>query len=81
MTLQTTKLIQMRLDSCAFERHKWPKINEKIEKRACVTVKISDLVAKTAARVEITRENGKGHRNISLLGKYPFIQAPWTCVV
>ena len=66
----TTKPTQMRRDSCVLALPKWAKIHEKLENRACGTLKISDLVADTAASVENAPENPQAQRKTTLLGKY-----------
>ena len=70
MTAQSKKTTQKRLYSCVLAHAKWPRIHERIEKRACGTVKISDLVADTTLRVENTNENSQGRHKTKLLGKY-----------
>ena len=70
MTAQSQKTEQKRLHSCVLSPPKWPKIPEKLEKRACGTVKISDFVSDTAFRIANVRENGQTHHNTTLLGKY-----------
>ena len=58
MTASTTKPRQKRLDSCALALVKWAKAREKLGNRACGTLKIDDLVADIAFRVENAHENG-----------------------
>ena len=70
MTAQSQKTEQKRLHSCVLSPPKWPKIPEKLEKRACGTVKISDFVSDTAFRIANVRENGQTHHNTTLPGKY-----------
>ena len=70
MTLQSKKPEQKRLDSCVLALPKWAKIYEKLEKRACGTLKIKDAVANAAVRVANVRENGQLRRKTTLLGKY-----------
>lgn len=53
---------------------KWAKINEKLEKRACGTLKINDLIDNAAVRVENAHQNGQTRHNTTLLGKYRFRQ-------
>ena len=69
MTLQITKPTQMRHDSCLLSLPKWPKIAEKLENRACKTVKIDNRPDNAAVRVANVRENGQPRRNTQLLGK------------
>lgn len=70
MTAITTKPELKRLDSCVLARPKRAKINEKLEKRACGTLKINDLIANAAVRVENAHQIGQNPRNNTLLGKY-----------
>ena len=49
---------------------KWAKIYEKLEKRACGTLKIKDAVANVAIRVANAPKKGQARRNTTLLGKY-----------
>ena len=69
MTAITTKLGQKRLDRCVLAQPKWAKIQEKPGKHAFVTLKIDDLLADTAVRVENAHENGQAPHNTKLLGK------------
>ena len=75
MTAHSQKPKQKRLHSCVLTQPKWVKIHEKIETRACRTLKISDLVANANAnanaRVANAPENGQPRRKTNLLGKYP----------
>ena len=61
---------QKRLDSCALALPKWAKAGEKLGTRACGTLKIDDLVADIAFRVENAHENGQNPQNTKLLVKY-----------
>lgn len=70
MTASTTKSRQIRLDNCVLGRPKWAKINENLEKRAYGTLKINDLSANAAVRVENAHQNGQTRHNTTLLGKY-----------
>ena len=72
MTPQSQKTEQKRLHSCVLGRPKWAKINENLEKRAYGTLKINDLSANAAVRVENAHQNGQTRHNTTLLGKYRF---------
>ena len=74
MTPQSQTTEQKRLHSCVLGRPKWAKINENLEKRACVTLKIKDAVANAAVRVENAHQNGQTRHNTILLGKYQLIR-------
>lgn len=69
MTAITTKPEQKRLDTRVLHTPKWDKINEGLEKRACGTLKINDLIANAAVRVENAHQNGQTRHNATLLGK------------
>ena len=71
MTPQSQKTKQKRLYNCVLSPSKRDKVHENPRQNASETHKNSDFVADTIARVEIIRENGHGHYNMSLLGKYP----------
>ena len=73
MTPQSQKTEQKRLHSCVLAQHKSGKIPQKHGQRSRATLKISDFVAETVGRVEITRENSQIRYNRNLLGKYPLI--------
>ena len=70
MTGGNLKSRQKRLDSCVLARPKWTKIRETHEKPTCGTLKIDDLTADAAVRVENVHENGQARGNTKLLGKY-----------
>ena len=72
MTGGNLKSRQKRLDSCVLARPKWTKIRETREKPTCGTLKIDDLAADAAVRVENVHENGQARGNTKILGKYQF---------
>lgn len=76
MTAQSKKTEQKRLDSCALALPKWNQTHEKLKKRACGTLKISDLGADATLTVENEPENAQDQRNTTLLGKYRVKQGP-----
>ena len=73
MTAHSQKTKQKRLRSCVLSQLRWAKIRKKAQHHDQVAIKINDLVAKTAARVENTLEFSQKQHNTTLLGKYPFI--------
>ena len=77
MTGQSTTSEQKRLDSCVLSSPKWAKTHEKLENRACRTVKIDDLTANAVVRIENNLKNAQVRRNTKLLGKY---QYKYVCV-
>jgi len=78
MTVIITKPRQKRLDSCVLARPKWTKIRETRKRPTCGTLKIDDLAADAAVRVDNVHENGQARGNTKLLGKYQvkFVKAP-----
>ena len=58
MTATITKPGQKRLDSCVLAQLKWTKIRETRGKHTFGTLKIDDLAADAAVRVENVQENG-----------------------
>ena len=71
MTAHSQKTKQKRLRSCVLSQLRWAKIRKKAQHHDQVAIKINDLVAKTAARVENTLEFSQKQHNTTLLGKYP----------
>jgi hypothetical protein len=70
MTAQSKKTEQKRLHSCVLPQPKWAKKHEKLESRACKTVKIDELNANAAVRVANALEKAQAQCKTLLLGKY-----------
>ena len=72
MTAHSQKTEQKRLYNCVLSPLRWAKIYEKLENRATVTLKISDLVANAAVRVANEPENAQDNFILRVI-EYPRI--------